>query len=115
MIQSFLAQAAAVAAFLLLTHAFFGLSERTRSADAKLAAIGFAYCAVTAAVQLMATLSPPLSALLGVRDMSPWNPLYWLLYVARSYVLLGAAFCAWRFLRGGAAAAAAPPPGDAPG
>ena len=89
-------QLAACAAFLMLAYAAFLLLERRPSLEAKVIAIGFAYCGVGILAQLVSMLraSDP-----GMGGM--WNSLWFnlLFNIPRPWVLLLVAVCAIRLVK----------------
>jgi hypothetical protein len=93
----FLSQLVACAAYLLLTYAFFTLADRANSSNARFAAVGFAYSALTIVAQLVLTASPHLSELLAINPGAPSGLGFWILFGLRPFVLVAAAVFAVRF------------------
>jgi hypothetical protein len=90
-------QLVAFAAYLLLTYAFFILAGRTGSVNARISAIGFAYCALAIVAQLVLSLSPELASSISIDHMTPSSIYYWVLYGVRPYILLLTAIFALRY------------------
>ena len=89
-------QLAACAAFLMLAYGGFLLLERRPSLEARVIAIGFAYCGIGVLAQVVAMMraSDP-----GMGGM--WNSLWFnlLFTVPRPWVMIAVAACAIRLVK----------------